>query len=966
MKSSNIKRKMSSFTYSACALCLFGGMFVSCQDELLTGTPSWLGSSIYDELEKRGNFKTTLSLINDGDVSTVDNNGETEYAKVLRRTGSKTLFVANDNAYTEFFRNNKWGVSSYAELTPAQKKMLFNSSMINSAYLIELMSNVPATSDDGMPIEGSCMRRNTALSLYDSIPTMFADQMPDSKLWKKYKDRYEAKNGVGMLIVKDNETSPMVHFLPDFMKSNAITSDDISFLTNGACTSNAESYVNGQKVITENITCQNGYIHQVENVMTPLTNMAEMIANDPDLTIFSKMLNRWSVPVYSEGVTNAYNQFNTSGTIDSVFVMRYLNDGFGQNSGYNTLTSVDVVNYASDANMGLLPFDPGWNRLYNTAMANDMATDMAVIIAPTDDAFERYFADKGKDIITRYGHIDAIPNNIIVKIMDNLMKPSLIATVPSKFGSVTNTAQLVMGLSKADIASCMIANNGVVYKSNKVYTIPEYQSVSFPAELDDNIRIMRYMIKNLNYEAYLNSMESEYMFILPSDKALANYIDPVDFHKNNKTIAEFYYDETSASNPIKVKHYKLVFDEATGDYTKGEEITNYFTSSQYSQYYNENEYVQNRLRDILDNSIIVRDKNAMHTSTKKVYQTKSGMPVIIEGEGVNVKITTPFWTQYPGDHTFGVGVDLKGDPYYTNMGKNPDGNGETFVVDDQPVMSASKSVYDVLQGLVQSGSADAADYEEFLNLLNASSFLQKNYDFTITSSTDPNLKLPKSVSNGKTIKIMDNYNYTIYVPKKAEMEKLYANGILPDWRSFEALNNTLTDLETQIEKFEEGTDEYNALDAEIKALENSIDIKTDSIDKFLRYHIQNKAIYQGAVSSSGLYETSYMNNGRFAILSVKNSGNEGEGAITIQCYSADKSPIAGSVERKVLGGNYFAREFRFRNSTTSSDTGSAVQCSDIKDATRIYNSSTAVIHLIDRPLLYNKELSDKYNEISGY
>ena len=122
MKSSNIKRKMSRFTYSACALCLFGGMFVSCEDELLTGTPSWLGSSIYDDLEKRGYFKTTLDLINDKDVSTVDVNGETEYAKVLRRTGSKTLFVANDEAYANFFKNNKWGVSSYAQLSPAQKK----------------------------------------------------------------------------------------------------------------------------------------------------------------------------------------------------------------------------------------------------------------------------------------------------------------------------------------------------------------------------------------------------------------------------------------------------------------------------------------------------------------------------------------------------------------------------------------------------------------------------------------------------------------------------------------------------------------------------------------------------------------------------------------------------------------------------------------------------------------------------
>ena len=40
-------------------------------------------------------------------------------------------------------------------------------------------------------------------------------------------------------------------------------------------------------------------------------------------------------------------------------------------------------------------------------------------------------------------------------------------------------------------------------------------------------------------------------------------------------------------------------------------------------------------------------------------------------------------------------------------------------------------------------------------------------------------------------------------------------------------------------------------------------------------------------------------------------------------------------------------------------------CTDIESATRIFNSSTAVVHLIDKPLLYTKELSDAYNEISG-
>ena len=94
----------------------------SCEDELLTGIASeWLGSSIYEELEKRGNYKTMLELINDKDVSTVDGNGETEYARTLRLTGSKTLFVANDDAFTRFFQNNVWGAKSYSDLTLRRK-----------------------------------------------------------------------------------------------------------------------------------------------------------------------------------------------------------------------------------------------------------------------------------------------------------------------------------------------------------------------------------------------------------------------------------------------------------------------------------------------------------------------------------------------------------------------------------------------------------------------------------------------------------------------------------------------------------------------------------------------------------------------------------------------------------------------------------------------------------------------------
>jgi uncharacterized surface protein with fasciclin (FAS1) repeats len=64
--------------------------------------PSWLGSSIYGELQNpsgngqlQGTFNTYLRLVSD-----------LGYAEVLNRTGSKTVFPANDEAFDRFFQSN--------------------------------------------------------------------------------------------------------------------------------------------------------------------------------------------------------------------------------------------------------------------------------------------------------------------------------------------------------------------------------------------------------------------------------------------------------------------------------------------------------------------------------------------------------------------------------------------------------------------------------------------------------------------------------------------------------------------------------------------------------------------------------------------------------------------------------------------------------------------------------------------
>ena len=143
-----------------CSHLLVGGaLFVaafgmySCSDkyDLDTEQPSNL-NSIYGYLQEQGNFNTCLRLI--------DDLGETE---VLSKTGSKTMFVANDEAFAKFFTSNSWGVTSYEKLTTAQKKLLLYSAMIDNPYSTSMLSTAEG------PTKGEVCRRSSSQTLYDSV-----------------------------------------------------------------------------------------------------------------------------------------------------------------------------------------------------------------------------------------------------------------------------------------------------------------------------------------------------------------------------------------------------------------------------------------------------------------------------------------------------------------------------------------------------------------------------------------------------------------------------------------------------------------------------------------------------------------------------------------------------------------------------------------------------------------------------
>jgi uncharacterized surface protein with fasciclin (FAS1) repeats len=798
--------------------------------------PDWLGSSIYEYLNDEGDYTNFVRLIDDLD-----------YQNVLSKTGSKTLFIANDAAFNRFFASNKWGVRRYEDLTPAQKRLLLNGAMINNAYQTMTLSSTEG------PKEGDCMRRLTAISPYDSVPIILPASMPNTSFWNQHKSKTD-----GILCLKDMTAVPMIHFLEKQLVYNKITDEDYNFLFNHTTNrQSGDASVNGITIEGQNIKCLNGFVHQMAEVMTPLDNMAEIINSHPTTTAYSQLLERFSAPYYSAQATSNYNRLNNT-NVDSVYQKRYFSD---RSQGGAALTM-------SPANMpvpGRLKFDPGWNSFFSSTVglvSNDVALqeNMGLMLVPTDAALERYWNEEGGKVLKNYYRTwDNVPDNVLAKLINNNMHNSFIASVPSKFVNVLNDANNEMGLTEADIDSVILGCNGAIYLTNKVFSPTTYASVSFPALINDNMNVFYWAIEQLEYYAYLNSMESYYSFFIPTNEALLNYIDPVSFGQTTTKLYRFWYDPMAPTDPERVQASIWTYDLTTRTRIDSLGLATYAQ-------------ITNRLKDMLDYHIVIGNVEDGNT----YYRTKGGGTLKIEKA-----------SQGAGNMTVAGGFQLEKGQKVTVTevyDESNEGNGKTYILESEPLMTGEKAVFDVL--------SERPEFAKFLSLLQGSSFLETVRD--------------KTYACGSTnISLLNTYHYTVYVPTNASIQALQDAGKLPTWEQVEA------EAETSVK------DSLNKV-----------------ISDFLKYHIQDNAVFIGSGNQTGEYETACINpvTQRFYKLNVTADNN----GITIKDLANKTRQVTGNPALR----NLMAREYQYNNK-------------DVALANEIETSSYVVIHQIDEPLSYD-------------
>jgi len=957
----------------------------SCVDkyDLDTKQPDGL-NSIYGYLKQEGNYKTCLQLI--------DDLGESE---VLAKTGSKTMFIADDDAFKEFFASNSWNVKDYAELTLAQKKILLYSAMIDNPFSTSMLSTATG------PVKGVVCRRASSLTKYDSVLVVDSKSAyADEVLPKNYRfDDARKQNDTIVLFQDASMSAPLVHFNYKFISGNRLQSSDVDFIYNqpAGTRQNDDVYINNSKVIEPNIFCLNGFIHKVDKVVLPLDNMAEIIRKDPETSKWSSIVERFAVPYYTRSLTDTYNQLKGT-NLKKVFNKRYFSDRSAGDDGEIGPLAIDDNDKAFEAS---LKFDPGWNGYACQKNGEDkMQENMAVMIVPTDKAFNDWWeSGSGKEIQAFYKTLDATPTSVLQRLINVNQLESMVSSVPSRFTDILDDANDQLGIKESDVESVTIGCNGLVYKTNKVFPPKAYSSVLFPVVVDTtNLSIIETAVSCMDYSAYLNSMTTQYIFLVPENDGMLTYIDPVSYGQTTTKMWKFKLNNSSTKKYLRIAAdvYDCVFDESVGKWVEtGSPVE---IKDQDIRYINESlssvteTPLRNRLEKLLDNIIVT---SAFEVG-KNYYRTKGNTYVRIESLTDGGKV-------YGGlQQKYNTPLTIKRNGIYQKL------NGYAVVLDG-PIMGTTDNVAMSIKDIPQ--------FSEFFSLLKETSVLHKDINVTNYMLTapvrdeesgnmvdiktygeigyemdDPDNPDKEKVGKQKVTYLLNNYQYTMFIPTNDAMKLAYAAG-LPTYeqiREAEAKDSVGVDGEqgNEADKLREVVLDfikYHIFDNSV-FIDNGFESreyesqKTELIFATYVEDVQTK-IKELHYDSAGKADSAYLavpkvNGGKEAWYPIKQTYSDGSVEVYTGKYtsgkpfratlsvSSDGITIADNLEMKDKSGNVskvvtenglyniVAQEYWVSNTSTTEQSSATMSPTDNSNKFYMNSSSFVVLHAIDKPLIY--------------
>jgi uncharacterized surface protein with fasciclin (FAS1) repeats len=419
--------------------------------------PVSLAPPIYQQLQTRGKFTQLLALIN-----------KAGYQQTLSNAGFWTLFAPNDEAFTTFFRDR--GITGIEKIDSSTARAIVQ-------YMLVYNSFDKVTLDDYQSSTGwlpdQAFRRRTAYytGFYD-------DTMQNGQVVKATQSN---RNGTGNPYVSsDNNNKYIPYFTDIYFAAKGLTAADYTYFYPSSQFSGFN--VGEAKVVTRDIAAENGIVHEIDKVITPLPSIDEYLRSKPEYSEFKRLYDRYLVGfVLNADATNRYKL--VSGDNKQVYVKTY-------SSG--------------------LAFSLN-NENYVKLQDNDGQQNSWTIFAPKNDVLLAY---EKNVLLEYYGSFDNTPTAILLDFLNAHMWQSPVW--PSKFNSTTNfVGEEARFNPQTDVVDRKILSNAIFYGTSKVQEANVFSSVYSRAYLDPKFSIMTRLL-NTDLRFIITHLGSRFtMFMMP-------------------------------------------------------------------------------------------------------------------------------------------------------------------------------------------------------------------------------------------------------------------------------------------------------------------------------------------------------------------------------------------------------------------------------------------------------------------
>lgn len=416
------------------------------------GRPANLAPAIYQQLQAKGNFTNLLACI--------DKSG---YKTTLSSAGYWTFFAPNDDAFKQYFIDNK--LQSVTQIDSVTAGKIVKYSLIYNAFQTDHIADFQSSA--GWVANSAFKRRTT---YYDGVyanansPTGYA---------------ISQNRNASTYLFGDNNNKYIPYFYDSFMSARGLSATDYNYFYPASTYTGFN--VDAGAVVNKNIVAENGVIHEVNRVVTPLPSLEQYLSANSNYSAFQQILEKYLVSYFVN--TDATHRYQVlTGSSAQVAVKLY---------------------------SGSLGFSPN-NENYLKLQDNDGQSDGYSLFVPNNTAFNNYMTEV---ILENYKSIDKLPINVIIDLMNAHMWQTTVW--PTKFSSTNNVqGEPARFNAGTDVIDKKVCSNGVFYGTNKVQLANVFNSVYARPYLDPNYSLMtraldvslRYIIINPSIKVTLFMM----------------------------------------------------------------------------------------------------------------------------------------------------------------------------------------------------------------------------------------------------------------------------------------------------------------------------------------------------------------------------------------------------------------------------------------------------------------------------